>query len=116
MLMLAVLEDAISGYQKGVSAAGSNGKARYREAEDWLLNEKSDWPFSFEKICEALDLSPSYIRMGLSRWRQTAMTRPVKIRMFYIVRPGRRVRKKYQRCSEKKIILGHRTADETLRQ
>ena len=93
MLMFAVLEDAITCFQKGASASRGGSQARYREAQDWLLNDNSDWPFSFEKICEALDLDPSYIRAGLLRWRQNAAAGRLKIRSFYIVRAGRNMRK-----------------------
>lgn len=106
MLMFAVLEDAISSYHKGRSATDAREKACYREAKDWLLYEQSDWPFSFDKICEALDLDPSYLRKGLSRRRGSVMNQLLKTRVFHIVRAGRRVRKKYRlrSCKNAKFI------------
>ena len=69
------------------------GGPQFNDAENWLMHEKSDWFFSFEPICEALNLNPDYIRAGLLRWRRNALTRQRKIRLFYVVRAGRRARK-----------------------
>ncbi len=30
------------------------------------------WPFSFESICQALDMEAEYLRNGLLRWREKA--------------------------------------------
>ncbi len=70
-LMLAVLEDAVTCFQ-GYFAARDKKKARlFCEAEDWILQqEKSDWLFSFDNVCETLGLNPGYIREGLLRWQQ----------------------------------------------
>ncbi len=69
-LVLAVLEDAVSCFQKYFAARDKIGRRLFREAEEWiLLQEKSDWLFSFDNICETLGLNPGYIREGLLRWR-----------------------------------------------
>lgn len=93
MLMCAVLEDAIARFQKFSSASNAHGQMAFKEAEEWLMREKSEWLFSFEQICEALSLDPNYIRAGLRRWQANSAARRRKIRLFYVVRPGRRVRK-----------------------
>lgn len=31
-------------------------------AMDWLMSDDLEWPFSFLRLCEALDISPSKIR------------------------------------------------------
>jgi len=55
-LMAAVLEDAIHVLRKRPrSRAG-------REAREWLHAADRSWPFSFERICEALDLDPAQVR------------------------------------------------------
>jgi hypothetical protein len=89
MLMFAVLEDAITCFQRFSSATNACGKARFREAEEWLMHEKSDWLFSFETICEVLGLNPNYVRAGLVHWKKNVITRQPKFRLFYVVRPGR---------------------------
>ena len=93
MLMYAVLEDAITCFQRFSSASGARGRAAFNDAENWLMHEKSDWFFSFEPICEALSLNPDYIRAGLLHWRRTAPGRQRKIRLSHVVRAGRRARK-----------------------
>jgi hypothetical protein len=93
MLMYAVLEDAITCFQRFSSASDARGRAAFKDAENWLMHEKSDWFFSFEPICEALSLDPNYIRDGLRTWRRNAPRRQRKIRLFYVVRAGRRARK-----------------------
>lgn len=60
-LMLAVLKDALVDFTK--NAASRN--QRFKSARSWLFDEQSDRLFSFESICEALNLDPSYIRREL---------------------------------------------------
>ena len=55
-LMAAVLEDAIHVLRKRPrSRAG-------REAREWLHSDDRNWPFAYERICEALDLDPNQVR------------------------------------------------------
>ncbi len=69
-LMLAVLEDTITCFQVHFAARDKQKTRLFREAEEWiLLQGKDDWLFSFDNICETLDLDPGYIRGGLQRWR-----------------------------------------------
>jgi len=69
-LMLAVLEEAVTCFQKYFAARDKIGTRLFCEAEEWiLLPGKSGWFFSFDNICETLDLDPGYIRGGLQRWR-----------------------------------------------
>jgi len=69
-LMFAVLEDAVTCFQKHFVARDKIGMSLFREAEEWiLLQGKGDWFFSFDYICETLDLNPGYIREGLLHWR-----------------------------------------------
>lgn len=64
-LMLAVLESAVEDFQKYVLARNPCGKQRFQEAEEWFLEKDSESFFSFENICETLQLHPDYIRQGL---------------------------------------------------
>ena len=34
------------------------------------MEKNSDWPFSFENICEVLGFDPAYLRQGLLRWKR----------------------------------------------
>jgi hypothetical protein len=78
MLMWAVLEDAIMCVQEHGLAQSSAGKRFFREARDWLMEKDSDWFFSFESICAALDLDPNYIRQGLMRPKENSLDRPAE--------------------------------------
>jgi hypothetical protein len=64
--MLAVLEDAVTCFQKYALAYNGKGKRPFCEAEDWILEKNSKWFFSFENICAALGLDPNYVRRGLT--------------------------------------------------
>jgi len=70
-LLLAMLEMATEDFQKYILATDPQGKALFQEAEEWILTSDRRWFFSFDNICRHLNLSPSYIRRGLMRWKET---------------------------------------------
>ena len=69
-LMLAVLASAIQHFQKYVLSKDKKGRILFQEAEEWFLERDSDGLFSFEYICETLQLHPDYIRQGLMSWKE----------------------------------------------
>jgi hypothetical protein len=68
-LMLAVLEDALDCFQKYAFARDGHGRQLFDESMDWISSSDRDWFFSFENICETLEINPEYLRRGLDRWR-----------------------------------------------
>jgi hypothetical protein len=68
-LILALLESAIEDFQKYLLANGKRGHELFQAAEVWFLESDSVSFFSFENVCEHLQLDPSYIRQGLVRWK-----------------------------------------------
>lgn len=90
-LMLAVLEEAVLCFQKGSSAGDRRRKSLFRDAEEWIMEENSDWPFSFENICEALGLNPAYLRQGLLRWKEKKLAHHQKIRVTESLSLGHRI-------------------------
>jgi hypothetical protein len=68
-LMLAVLSDAIECFQKYFNATGRRGRHLFANAEAWIASRDSSWPYSFEYICEALNINANYLRIGLMQWR-----------------------------------------------
>jgi len=64
-LLAAILEDAIHEYRKYRRAQDREGKDRFREAEEWIMNRTNDWIFCFTNVCELLGLDPEYVRSGL---------------------------------------------------
>lgn len=71
-LMLAVLQDALDCYQKYAFAKDGVGRQLFSDASSWIRCEDRSWYFSFENICETLEISPSYLRNGVERWRRRA--------------------------------------------
>ncbi len=72
-LMLAVLDNAVECFQKYVLSQREREKRLFQEAEEWILEKDSDWFFSFENICETLQLYPDYIRQGLMCWKEAKL-------------------------------------------
>ena len=73
-LMLAMLESATEDFQKYVLANDRRGKDLFEAAEEWILASDSPSFFSFENICEHLDLDPAYMRKGFMRWKEAKRT------------------------------------------
>jgi hypothetical protein len=69
-LMLAVLQDALDCYQKYAFAKDSHGRQLFSDADGWISCEDRDWYFSFENICETLEINPNYLRRGVQEWRR----------------------------------------------
>jgi hypothetical protein len=63
--LMAVLESAVEDFQKYVLAQHASGKKLFQHAKEWFLEKDSGTLFSFESICETLQLHPDYIRQGL---------------------------------------------------
>jgi hypothetical protein len=68
-LMLAVLADAVSDFQKYATAWSGRGRRLFVEADAWFKSDSTDRLLDFENICEVLALDPSFVRDGLRRWR-----------------------------------------------
>jgi hypothetical protein len=83
-LMLAVLEDAIACYQKYVLARDGKGREMFRDAEEWISAEESEWLFSFDSVCEALGFNPAYVRAGLVRWKETTLQAQPKAKVYQL--------------------------------
>ena len=84
-LMLAVLEDAVGCFQKYIFARDGKGKASFREAKEWIVEEDSDWLFSFENICEVLGFNPQYVRQGLMRWKEKKLAERPKAKIYRLI-------------------------------
>jgi hypothetical protein len=68
-LMLAVMEDAITTFQKSVHGITRRQRRLLKETEEWIDSSDTSWPFSFENICAALDIEATYLRSGLQQWK-----------------------------------------------
>jgi len=70
-LLQALLEDAVQTFKRCQGAGDATSRQTYRETERWFASEDRSSPFSFENICERLDLDSGSVRDALRRY-QTA--------------------------------------------
>jgi hypothetical protein len=68
-LMVAVLEDAVHCFMKQIHATDPKARQLFEDAEAWIASADRAWFFSFDNVCETLELSPEYVREGLFKWR-----------------------------------------------
>jgi hypothetical protein len=71
-LMIAVLEDAVDVYRKQAGAKDPRGQQLFHEAEEWIEDPDRSWLFSFQNICDVLDIDADYLRRGLHSWKDRA--------------------------------------------
>lgn len=92
-LMLAVLQEALSTFQRGINTRVAKEIEAFREVDRWFRSRDYDWPFSFESICYCLHIDPSCVRAELNRlrrkaWQNRAAVRTVKAPYRSSRRPG----------------------------
>ena len=73
-LMFAVLEDAIRCYQTNFGVQRPHARHLFAETREWLFRLPGIGPFSFESICEALDIDARRLRRSLRRWRDQKLS------------------------------------------
>jgi hypothetical protein len=86
-LMFAVLDDAVRCFERDLRARSVSRRRRFLEAEDWLFSQnESAGLFSFESVCEVLDIDPDGIRRALWLWRERALSTEGPAKLLYGVR------------------------------
>ena len=97
-LIVAILEDAIQCFQANIVAQNGRPKKLLGDAEKWLLNDGTDWIFSFRNICHLLELDPEYLRAGLMRLKQRRLSSAIISRLGSDkhLKTRRRVRNQWQ--------------------
>jgi hypothetical protein len=73
-LMGAILIDAIRCFQNNFEARFSSAQQEFREARFWIFDDQSDGPFSFESVCNALQIDPRGLRDSILRWKRERQT------------------------------------------
>jgi hypothetical protein len=68
LLAFAVLKDALNCYLRPVDSS-ERGRRLFHEAEDWINRKGARSLFSFDHVCQTLDIEPGYLRNGLHRCR-----------------------------------------------
>jgi len=64
-LMAAVLLDALSCIDKYRYAQTPQGRSLHDEAQDWFASMDTQWPYSFERVCDVLDIDAGAVRLRL---------------------------------------------------
>ena len=59
--MMAMLVDAIGGYQGNVEAMTLLKRREFREAQNWMFKDGNDDVFSFDTVCYVLDTDPDLL-------------------------------------------------------
>ncbi|MFQ5667589.1 MAG: hypothetical protein ACE5I7_14350 [Candidatus Binatia bacterium] len=75
-LAIAVLQDAVDCFQKHLRARDRKARQLFLDAEEWLVSDDRSWPFSFENVCDLLQINPEYLRRGLLRWKARQLNEP----------------------------------------
>lgn len=75
-LMLAVLEDGIRCFREHLKNPRVRPRLLARQAERWIRSTDWEWPFSFNNVCESLDLNPECLRTSLLRAAEDGVDRP----------------------------------------
>jgi hypothetical protein len=68
-LMGAILIDAVRCFQNNFGAHLPSAQNEFREARFWIFDNKADGAFSFESVCNALQIDPRGLRHSLVRWK-----------------------------------------------
>ena len=88
--MLAVLEGAVSDFQKYTTVSSGRGRRLFADAVAWLESRATERSLDFENVCQALSLDASFVRAGLRRWHAARLREPIPSRSV-LPFSGRRV-------------------------
>jgi hypothetical protein len=75
-LAIAVLQDAVDCFQKHLWARDRKARQLFHDADEWIASDDRTWPFSFENICDLLQINPEYLRRGLTAWKNQQLSEP----------------------------------------
>jgi hypothetical protein len=88
-LILSVLEDAIECFMKCIDASTNKGQRLFREADEWIAHEDKRWVFSFDNVCDMLDINPEYMRLGLRKWKEKHLDAMARRRVAMMIEAER---------------------------
>jgi len=69
-LMAGILIDAVRCFQRNFEARHSDRRQEFREAQFWIFDDKANGPFSFQCVCESLEIDPRGLREWIFRWQK----------------------------------------------
>lgn len=87
-LMVAVLEEALMSFARGLHSRDPIVRQDSMEVDQWVRSRCNRDLFSFESICAILQLDPDYLRAGFAaiRWRSRSAPSSQPIRKRYRTR------------------------------
>ena len=86
-LMIAVLKDAVECLEKYRGSRNSVARSHYENAIEWVMDNGTDWLFSFTNICDLLGFDPQYLRDVLLK-RENKYVKPLGQRVFSLAAMG----------------------------
>ncbi len=86
-LMIAVLKDAVECLEKYRGSRNSVARSNYKNAIEWVMDNGTDWLFSFTNICDLLGFDPQYLRDVLLK-RENKYVKPLGQRVFSLAAMG----------------------------
>ena len=86
-LMIAVLKDAVECLEKDRGSRNSVARSNYENAIEWVMDNGTDWLFSFANICDLLGFDPQYLRDVLLK-RENKYVKPLGQRVFSLAAMG----------------------------
>ena len=92
-LMLAVLQDGIACFERYSFKPSRTNKALFSKEEEWI-NSNDNGIFSFNNVCDTLDLHPDIVRKGLEQWKAKQLRVPPEERRCLISSKGKGAGKK----------------------
>jgi hypothetical protein len=117
-LMAGILIDAVRCFQNNFEARNASRQREFTEAELWIFDDKGTGPFSFQSVCDSLEVDPRGLRNSILRWQERRrsgerlrMVRrsPVNLAKQMQLRRRNRTGRRSQRCiasSEKSPYAG----------
>jgi hypothetical protein len=72
-LLLAVLQDALATFQRGLNTSAGKERQMFREVDYWFRSRSYDSPFSFESICSTFRIDSACVRDLLNNLKRSAL-------------------------------------------
>ena len=69
-LMAGILIDAVRSFQRNFEAKSPSRRQEFREAHFWIFDDRGTGPFSFQSVCDSLEINSSGLRDGIVRWKR----------------------------------------------
>jgi hypothetical protein len=69
-LMAGILIDAVRCFQRNFEARHSSRRQEFREAQSWIFDDQGNQPFSFQCVCNSLEIDPRGVRDWIVRWQK----------------------------------------------